>query len=196
MKKIIVSLLFAVIIIIGCCFALADEIQLDKSVTTGNTTVSLNVDSTADTYIFTIPAAIVIDPGTQYGYGTLTLKAGWELISVNEIDLAISNVANGVKSNTQVTNIKNRDAMNFTLKNSDGSVSVGYGIKSDKTSRPFANNGSISNPSTENYTNTLISATKADSNTEDKTCTLTFYVYELPVAGIYTDIITFAITTK
>lgn len=77
MKKSLVALLITTLLVTVCCFALADELQLDKSVTSGSTTVSLTVDSTADHYTFTIPAAVVIDPVTQYGYGALTLKAGW-----------------------------------------------------------------------------------------------------------------------
>lgn len=84
-KKLVALLLAAMMLLTLTAAVAENEIELDKTVTTGNTTVSLTVDSSADSYTFSIPAAVTIDPVTQYGYGTITLKAGWELISVNSI---------------------------------------------------------------------------------------------------------------
>lgn len=108
MKKLF-SLLLAAMLLLTVGNAFAADVELDKTVTTGTTTVSLNVDSTADSYTFTIPASVVIDPTTQYGYGDVTLKAGWELVSVNSVTIHISNVANGVKEQTYTDKVNKLD---------------------------------------------------------------------------------------
>ena len=163
------------------------------------------MDSSADSYTFSIPASVTIDPVTQYGYGTVTLKSGWTLVSVNGIKLNISNVANGVnngykKSSIGDFEITSAEYQNFTLTTADGETAT-YAIQASGL-KPFAlqaNSYTISNGSTyvcsTAYDHTLINAEKGGDNTTDQTCELTFYVQTMPAAGVYTDTITFAITT-
>ena len=42
----------------------------------------------------------------------------------------------------------------------------------------------------------LISATSTEDNSADKTCVLTYAVKTLPIAGTYTDTLTFSIVTE
>lgn len=174
----------------------AGTTDLDKSVTTGTTTVSLNVDSSADSYTFTIPAAVTIDPATQRGEGVVTLKAGWELVSVNGISIAISKAANGVVncySNTAIFNSQN--FQNFKLINDAGSIAT-YGIKASTHRYPMADQSLSGSFYSTAYTDSLIEVRKGGDNTVDKTSTLEFYVHVMPEAGVYTDTLTFAITTN
>lgn len=201
MKKLI-SLLLAVsmLLAVSVAFATEGEIEMDKSITTGTTTVSMTIDSSADTYVFTIPSAVVINPKTQYGYGTVTLKAGWELISVNGISISISSAANSVGDHFpfEKQNINALQTyLNFSMTSSDGQ-SVPYAIKASTLPYPLAkkDRDSMGDGYSSNYTNALISVTKGGSNTTDKTCDLTFYVNQMPGAGVYTDTLTFAITTN
>lgn len=193
MKKLLA--LVSVLYLMTVCTAFADgEIELDSTVTTGTTTVTMNMDSVVDNYTFTIPASVSIDPVTQYGYGTVSLKAGWELNAANGVEIAIASAAN------QVNNIYNSgyaledaSAQIFTLVDAEGNK-VKYGIRADGISSTYALSGS--NTSKYYYKKPLISVLKGGDNQEDILCALTFYVRTAPANGVYSDTLTFAVTTK
>ena len=186
-------------LILSCSFTLAlseEDIELDRLNPTGETTVTMRVDNTRDTYIVVIPSKVEIDPVTQYGYGTITLKSGWQLISVNGLEVKLTAAENGIGgggySNTDWTlDVTNEYYRNFKLKNASGDVAK-YAIKPSTFKAPLTSatgwNG--------DYANSLISVNKGGDNTSDKTCTLTFYVTTMPPAGVYTDTLTFSIVTR
>ena len=86
------ALLVCMLTIASAAFAEDGEIQLDRNTMTGVTEVSLTVDNSADSFIVVIPSKVTIYPKTQYGYGDIVLKSGWELISVNSLKVKYGRV--------------------------------------------------------------------------------------------------------
>ena len=208
MKK-IVALALAWMLICTVMAASSEEIiQLDGNTMTGNTTVSLTVDNSSDTYIVVIPSRVVIDPKTQYGEGTITLRSGWELISINGLDIKLTAAENGIgqgspraeSSSPALNDITNASYQNFYMKTSTDKT-VSYAIQPNDRmpltayenagsyGSGYRNGGSL-------YSDSLISVNKGGDSTEDKSCTLTFYVRTMPEAGVYTDTLTFSIVTR
>ncbi len=104
MKKLLALLLTLTLVSLSA-FALAeddpatepaDTLELDRNTMTGTTEVSLTVDRSMDSYTVVIPSKVTIDPKTQYGYGDVVLKAGWELVSVNSLKVQLSGAENGI----------------------------------------------------------------------------------------------------
>lgn len=192
-------------LILSCSFTLAlseEEIELDRLNPTGETTVTMRVDNARDTYIVVIPSKVEIDPVTQYGTGTIMLKSGWQLISINGLDVKLTAAENGIGSG-YVNNISSSPVtesryQNFKMKNASGNT-VTYAIKPSGFNYPLT--GSSVYPLNSSYgsgfyKNSLISITKGGDNSSDRTCTLTFYVQTMPPAGVYTDTLTFSIVTR
>ena len=199
MKKITALILS---LILSCSFTLAlseEEIELDRLNPTGETTVTMRVDNARDTYIVVIPSRVEIDPVTQYGYGTITLKSGWQLISVNGLDVKLTAAENGIGSGCDSFydpyTVTNSNYQNFKMKNASGNT-VTYAIKPSTINQPLTSyiyNGNYPNGY---YSKSLLSINKGGDNSSDKTCTLTFYVQTMPPAGVYTDTLTFSIVTR
>ena len=181
-------------LVLACSFTMAlseDELQLDRLTMSGNTTVTLTVDNNRDSYIVVIPSKVEIDPVTQYGEGTITLKSGWVLISVNKLGVKLTAAKNGIgdgviTSGTQHP-ITASEYQNFKMTNAAGN-SVRYAIAASGQESP------LYAWACENYY--LLSVNKGENNSEDVSCTLTFYVPWMPPAGVYTDTLTFSIVTK
>ena len=197
-------------LILSCSFTLAlseEDIELDRLNPTGETTVTMRVDNARDTYIVVIPSKVEIDPVTQYGTGTITLKSGWQLISINGLDVRLTAAENGIgsgaydysNSNNPVGanfNVNDTIYQNFKMKSTTGKTCT-YAIKASTINQPFTSwtNSSGGKPNG-HYSKNLISVNKGGDNTKDKTCTLTFYVAKMPPAGVYTDTLTFSIITR
>ena len=207
------SLLLAFALILTAAFALAEgetepaettepapTLELDRNTMTGTTEVSLTVDRSMDSYTVVIPSKVTIDPKTQYGYGDVVLKAGWELVSVNSLKVQLSGAKNGVgtghydgSSTNASTSITTSNYQNFTLK--DGDKTAKYAIKTSTYSYPLTSY-TASGWGTY-YKDSLISVAKGDASGSDKSCRLTFYVKTMPVdPGVYTDTLTFSIITQ
>ena len=198
------ALLVCMLTIASMAFAEEGEIQLDRNTMTGVTEVSLTVDNSADTYIVVIPSKVTIDPKTQYGYGDIVLKSGWELISVNKLRVKLSAAANGVgtghgysSSYASSHDVTKEGYQNFKLKSAEGNTAT-YAIKSSKENYPFTAGTSTSSGyyGVDYKTANLISVVKGGDNKNDSVCKLTFYVGKMPDAGVYTDTLTFSIITE
>ena len=197
MKKIWVIVL-AMLLVCSITMALAEDvIELDRITKTGNTSVSLTVNNNRDTYIVVIPSKVEIDPVTQYGEGTITLKSGWQLISINGLDVKLTEAENGVGTSVDSSNVSitNSNYQNFKMKSESGNT-VTYAIQPSGL-KPLSAAGSNTRPELFTYYSaSLISINKGGDNSTDKSCTLTFYVKTMPPAGIYTDTLTFSIVTR
>ena len=184
----------------------AQTLELDRNTMTGTTEVSLTVDRSMDSYTVVILSKVTIDPKTQYGYGDVVLKAGWELVSVNSLKVQLSGAENGIADNyiaigssTTYSDayLKDSSFQNFKLKNENKMAN--YAIKASTVSWPFAktsrSGGAYSSYHYSSaYDTNLLSVAKGGDNTEDKICSLTFYVKNMPAdPGVYTDTLTFAI---
>ena len=196
------ALLVCMLTIASAAFAEDGEIQLDRNTMTGVTEVSLTVDNSADSFIVVIPSKVTIDPKTQYGYGDIVLKSGWELISVNSLKVKLSAAANGVgdgmyySSSATSVNVNVGEYQNFKLKSAEGNIAT-YAIKSNKHDFPFTAGTTTTYYRGTNYkTANLISVVKGGDNKNDSVCKLTFYVKKMPDAGVYTDTLTFSIITE
>ena len=189
------ALLVCMLTIASMAFAEDGEIQLDRNTMTGVTEVSLTVDNSADTYIVVIPSKVTIDPKTQYGYGDIVLKSGWELISVNSLTVRLSAAANGIGTGgNSVESVANGSYQNFTLKSAEGKTATYAIASSQHNNKPFT---AYSNGYGIYYkTANLISVVKGGDNQKDNVCKLTFYVQKMPDAGVYTDTLTFSIITE
>ena len=208
---------FVLVLVLACCFALAageegteEVVELNRLTTTGSTTVTMTVNNNRDSYIVVIPSKVEIDPVTQYGEGTITLKSGWTLISVNGLDVKLTKAANGVGTgistssygSTPSNDITNNYFQNFTMKSDTGDA-VTYAIMPSNNT-PFTANSNAGGYSYSNniryggtmYNTSLISVNKGGDNSTDQSVTLTFYVKTMPPAGIYSDTLTFSIVTR
>ena len=234
MKKLL-TLLIALTLVGLSAFALAEDdpaaepgetaesaqtLELDRNTMTGTTEVSLTVDRSMDSYTVVIPSKVTIDPKTQYGYGDVVLKSGWELVASNNLQVRLMGAENGInsgrayglKQSADFSNISSSTSyLNFQLKNDDNKT-VSYAIKSNKHAYPFtAGNDTERTESIgnymgtasyyyyfgTNYRNSLISVKKGDSNSSNNTCQLTFYINKMPNdPGVYTDTLTFSIITQ
>ena len=197
MKK-VTAFLMALMLAFSLQMAIGEEvIELDRLTMTGTTTVSLEVNSARDTYIVIIPSRVEIDPVTQYGEGTITLKSGWSLISVNGLDVRLTAAENGVKSQPPQYDITHSFNQNFTMKSASGE-SVTYAIKPEYCNPgPVRGLSAYSDSTCTPYDQlSLIWVNKGEDNTSDLSCTLTFYVKTMPPAGVYTDTLTFSIITR
>ena len=198
MKKFAASLL-ALILCLGLCAAAISEetatVQLDKNNMSGTSQVRLTV-SIVDDFTVIIPASVTIDPETKKGTGTITLKAGYVLGGdFRTMYVKLAGAENGIGDDTSSTSTV-KDLMNFTLKAEDGTT-CGYSLKASNANYAFSSKGTFSY---EGYATcykgfALISATSTEDNSADKTCTLTYTVPTLPIAGTYTDTLTFSIVT-
>ena len=187
----------------------AQTLELDRNTMTGTTEVSLTVDRSMDSYTVVIPSKVTIDPKTQYGYGDVVLKAGWELVSVNSLKVQLSGAENGILSGSLHTSDSYRTYnpsdlaldcfQNFKLKSENHEVS--YSLKASTLAWPFStsNNSNVTGSYYyyRAYNTSMISVSKGGNNEEDKICNLTFYVKTMPAdPGIYTYTLTFSIITQ
>ena len=191
MKKFAASLLALVLCLGLCAAAISEEtatVQLDKNNMSGTSQVRLTV-SIVDDFTVIIPASVTIDPETKTGTGTITLKAGYVFgADFRTMYVRLAGAENGIGKGTT------SPYLNFTLKSEKGTTCP-YALKADNAKEPFTNYGGTS--STPNYRSfNLITATSTEDNSADKTCTLTYTVPTLPVAGTYTDTLTFSIVTE
>ena len=205
MKKMLALLLVLTLVSLSA-FALAEDnpatepaetLELDRNTMTGTTEVSLTVDRSMDSYTVIIPSKVTIDPKTQYGYGDVVLKAGWELVSVNNLKVQLSGAENGILdgyyssgSSTSYSNsmLEDNSFQLFRLKN-DSKI-VYYAIKASTVSWPFSKtshygsytntNGTYSYRYSSAYDTNLFNVAKGGDNTEDKVSSLTFYVKNMP----------------
>ena len=196
MKKFAASLL-ALILCLGLCAAAISEetatVQLNKNTLSGTSQVRLTV-SIVDDFTVIIPASVTIDPETKTGTGTITLKAGYVFgADFRTMYVRLAGAENGIGDYTS------SPYLNFTLKSEDG-ITCKYVLKANNASYPFAskdrpNIGQAATATDYHYFN-LISATSTEDNSADKTCELTYTVPTLPIAGTYTDTLTFSIVTE
>lgn len=210
MKKFAASLL-ALILCLGLCAAAISEetatVQLDKNNMSGTSQVRLTV-SIVDDFTVIIPASVTIDPETKTGTGTITLKAGYVLGGdFKKLYVRLAGAENGIESGMSKANDASSAEVltNFTLKSEDGKTCK-YSVKASNAPYAFSKVGSSSyggtyggsvtwNYATDYHDFNLISATSTENNSADKTCTLTYTMPTLPIAGTYTDTLTFSIVT-
>lgn len=195
MKKFAASLL-ALILCLGLCAAAISEdaatVQLDKNTLSGTSQVRLTV-SIVDDFTVIIPASVTIDPETKTGTGTITLKEGYVFgADFRTMYVRLAGAENGIGEDVS------SPYLNFTLKSEEGTTCK-YALKADKATFPFASRATIhfaqAATATDYHDFNLISATSTEDNSADKTCTLTYTVPTLPIAGTYTDTLTFSIVT-
>ncbi len=196
MKKFAASLL-ALILCLGLCAAAISEetatVQLNKNTLSGTSQVRLTV-SIVDDFTVIIPASVTIDPETKTGTGTITLKAGYVFgADFRTMYVRLAGAENGIGEDVS------SPYLNFTLKSEEGTTCK-YALKADKATFPFASRATSGHSqlltATDYHDFNLISATSTEDNSADKTCVLTYTVETLPVAGTYTDTLTFSIVTK
>lgn len=210
MKKFAASLL-ALILCLGLYAAAISEetatVQLNKNTLSGTSQVRLTV-SIVDDFTVIIPASVTIDPETKTGTGTITLKAGYVLGGdFKKLYVRLAGAENGIESGRSKDNDASSAEVltNFTLKSEDGKTCK-YSVKASNAPYAFSKVGSssyggtyggsvTSNYATDYHDFNLISATSTEDNSADKTCTLTYTVPTLPIAGTYTDTLTFSIVT-
>ena len=194
---------FVLVLALVCCFALAageeteETIELDRLTTTGNTTVTMTVNNNRDTYIVVIPSKVEIDPVTQYGEGTITLKSGWTLISVNGLDVKLTAAANGIADYYE-NSFDVSKFQNFKMISDEGNA-VYYAIVPSNLGKPLSLYNHYYSSTTifsYQYNTNLISINKGGDNSEDQSCTLKFSLKTMPPAGIYYDTLTFSIITR
>lgn len=192
MKKFAASLL-ALILCLGLCAAAISEetatVQLDKNNMSGTSQVRLTV-SIVDDFTVIIPASVTIDPETKTGTGTITLKAGYVLGGdFRTMYVRLAGAENGIGE------VEASPYLNFTLKSEKGTTCL-YALKADNAKYPFSNYAVVNAHVAYYRTFNLITATSTEDNSADKTCVLTYTVETLPVAGTYTDTLTFSIVTE
>lgn len=199
MKKFAASLL-ALILCLGLCAAAISEetatVQLNKNTLSGTSQVRLTV-SIVDDFTVIIPASVTIDPETKKGTGTITLKAGYVFgADFRKLYVRLAGAENGIGSMTG-SSIESADVLqNFTLKSEDGKSCV-YSVKASNANYAFSTKDWDASAYATGYKSfNLISATSTEDNSADKTCVLTYVVPTLPVAGTYTDTLTFSIVTE
>ncbi len=191
MKKFAASLL-ALILCLGLCAAAISEdaatVQLDKNTLSGTSQVRLTV-SIVDDFTVIIPASVTIDPETKTGTGTITLKAGYVFgADFRTMYVRLAGAENGIGRDSS-------SYLNFQLKSEKGTRCL-YMLKADNAKYPFADPDVVNLAVADYKTFNLITATSTEDNSADKTCVLTYTVDTLPVAGTYTDTLTFSIVTK
>ena len=196
MKKNLVLFLATCLCLCITSFVLAEDtegqIQLDQNTMSGNTTVSLTVDNSSDNFTVVIPSSITIDQGTQYGYGQIVLKKNWELSSYNGLSVWLDSAENGI-GNTALYSGSITNCKNLTLKSQEG-VAVTYGMTIG--SRIVTTGGSNNSSYLTIAQDYIIHVKKGDANTQDITKEIVCYVGTMPSAGVYTDTLTFTITTN
>ena len=74
MNRFFKALLLLALLIFAPC-ALADT-TLTNGNTVGQTTVTLTLDPSLDSYAVVIPSSVTIDPDTRKGTGRVTIKGG------------------------------------------------------------------------------------------------------------------------
>lgn len=211
MKKFAASLL-ALILCLGLCAAAISEdaatVQLDKNTLSGTSQVRLTV-SIVDDFTVIIPASVTIDPETKKGTGTITLKAGYVLGGdFKKLYVRLAGAENGIGDVRSIDDGGKGAGIlnNFTMKSADGKECK-YSVKASNAKYAFSSKDTESHYSgglsgdtfwfATSYINfNLISATSTEDNSADKTCTLTYTVPTLPIAGTYTDTLTFSIVTE
>lgn len=200
MKKFAASLL-ALILCLGLCAAAISEdaatVQLNKNTLSGTSQVRLTV-SIVDDFTVIIPASVTIDPETKKGTGTITLKAGYVFgADFRKLYVQLAGAENGIGSKYGTSAYLAEVLSNFTLKSEDGKTCA-YSVKASNADYAFSTIGGSSQAqyATSYKSFSLISATSTEDNSADKTCTLTYTVPTLPVAGTYTDTLTFSIVTE
>ncbi len=199
MKKFAASLL-ALILCLGLCAAAISEetatVQLNKNTLSGTSQVRLTV-SIVDDFTVIIPASVTIDPETKKGTGTITLKAGYVFgADFRKLYVRLAGAENGIGSKDGSTASAAEVLQNFTLKSEDGKT-CSYVLKANNAKYAFSStSGTHPNLATCYKGFNLISATSTEDNSADKTCTLTYTVPTLPIAGTYTDTLTFSIVTE
>lgn len=200
MKKFAASLL-ALILCLGLCAAAISEetatVQLDKNTMSGTSQVRLTV-SIVDDFTVIIPASVTIDPETKTGTGTITLKAGYVFgADFRKLYVRLAGAENGIGAATAPTQYRGEWLQNFTLKSEDGKTCT-YAVKASNASCAFSTSSGDNKErfATSYKAFNLISATSTEDNGADKTCVLTYTVETLPVAGTYTDTLTFSIVTE
>ncbi|MBE5809302.1 MAG: hypothetical protein E7318_00025 [Clostridiales bacterium] len=178
MKKLL-ALILCLCLSLG---AVAFATELNKDVLEGQTTVSLTVDPDENSFVIVIPASVTVDIGTQEGTFDIVLKAGWKLVSANGLKVRIKKFANGTFSNSGDND--------FMLKGNNGGTAY-YELSYKKsTSTSYIPLTYVQWDDTE-----LISVKKGDSNSTDYVTGLKIKVPTLPTTpGVYTDVITFAVT--
>ena len=124
----------------------------------------------------------------------LTLKAGYVFgADFRTMYVRLAEAENGIGDAVS------SPYLNFTLKSEEGTTCK-YALKADNAIDPFASRATIhfaqAATATDYHDFNLISATSTEDNSADKTCTLTYTVPTLPIAGTYTDTLTFSIVTE
>ena len=176
--------------------AVAFATELGTDAMEGQTTVSLTISPEDNEFVVVIPATAEIDPMTQKYEGQLILKSGWKLVSCNGLVVKIKSSAN----HTADYDFIRGDGDYWKMKNADGNLAY-YAIHAKPAGESswtgldaYNNNGTGYKYFTKFE---LINVTRSSDNTVDTICDIRFKVTDMPTnPGVYTDVLTFAVTLK
>ncbi|MBQ8556870.1 MAG: hypothetical protein IJ438_13525 [Clostridia bacterium] len=164
MKKML-TLLLVLVMVFSVPVAIGQEYEGWDGAADMSSTVTMTIDDSLDSFIIVIPGAMTVDPLTKTGTMTVSLKAGWNLISRSSIALSLASS----KNNMQLLNDAG-EGVAYTLTYA-GEASGTWTGNSQALFRVVGNGG----------------------NTADVSATLTITVDSLPGKGVYSDVLTFSI---
>lgn len=177
--------------------AVAFATELGVDALEGQTTVSLTIDPESNEFVVVIPATVEIDPETKKGESQIVLKSGWKLVSCNGLVVKIKSSQNYTGS----VDFLISSGGYWKLKNEE-SKSAQYAIAVKQPgettyTRLNAYEGRTGTDSNFWTKVELINVARTDDNTADTVCDVRFTVPTLPTdPGVYTDVLTFAVTLK
>lgn len=175
--------------------AFATELGVDAL--EGQTTVSLTIDPESNEFVVVIPATVEIDPETKQADSQIVLKSGWKLISCNGLTVRLKSSQNYSGTiDMLLTSGAYWDMINENNRHASYAIAVKpHGETSYTSLNAYkGTSGTINNFWT--YVD-LINVARTDDNSTDTVCDIRFKVPTLPTApGVYTDVLTFAVTLK
>lgn len=176
--------------------AVAFATELGVDALEGQTTVSLTIDPESNEFVVVIPATVEIDPETKQADSQIVLKSGWKLISCNGLTVRIKSSQN---YNGPFDFVISSGGY-WKLKNGNGKTAqYANGVKPNDADAMRALDA-YDNRGTGPYFWTsvdLINVSFTDDNSVDTVCDIRFKVPTLPTdPGVYTDVLTFAVTLK
>ncbi len=178
-RKILAAALLICLVLCSACAVADTELNAESETKSASASVVLDLGEQPTSYTVIIPSQIDLDPTTGKGSATVTLKSGFVLTDITELNVLLSGgygygSGGGVSSN---------DKAYMYLKNTSNVSMVKCWITSSKTD--YIRN-----------TTSLISVSNKSDNTADLSCTLNFSVNEKLPYGKYTGTLTFSIKTS
>jgi len=195
MKKLF-ALLLSLSMLLGAVVFAEEMTVLNKDVLEGQTTVSLTIDPEDNEFVVVIPATADVDAVSKTYEGQIVLKSGWKLASCNGLSVKLKASQNY------------KGPFDFVISSggywhlvSEAGKSAQYAIavkpageSSWRALDAYDNRGTGSSFWTKVE---LINVSRSDDNSVDTVCDIRFRVPTLPTEpGVYTDVLTFAITLK